>query len=70
MRCRFVDIPVSDFKVSHLQEHPNLHVHGSPTVHFVQSDGEDLCVSKLLVSVLYVLGITEEAIMLDKYGKS
>ncbi len=70
MRCGFVDIPVGDFKVSHLQEHPNLHVHGSPTVHFMQSDGEDLCVSKLLARVLYVLGFMEEAIMVDKYGKS
>jgi hypothetical protein len=34
MRCGFMDIPVGDFKVSHLQEHPNLHVHGLPRVHF------------------------------------
>jgi hypothetical protein len=26
----FVDIPVGNFKVSHLSEHPNLHVHGAP----------------------------------------
>ena len=51
MRCGFVDIPVGDFKVFHLQEHPNLHVHGLPTVHFVQSDGEELSVSKSLASV-------------------
>ena len=70
MRRRFVDIPVGDFKVSHLQDQPNLHVHGSLTVHFVQSDGEDLCVLKSLASVLYVLGFTEEAIMLDNHGKS
>ncbi len=70
MRCGFMDIPVGDFKVSHLQEHPDLHVHGLPTVHFMQSDGEDLCVSMSLASVLFVLGFTEEAIMVDKYGKS
>ena len=70
MRCGFVDIPVGDFKLSHLQEHPNLHVHGLPTVRFVQSHGEDLCVSKLLASVFHVLGFTEEALMVDKYGKS
>ena len=53
-----------------MQEHPNLHVHGLPTVHFVQSDGEGLCVSRLLPSILHVLGFTEEALMVDKYGKS
>ncbi len=63
MRCGFMDIPVGDFKVSHMQEHPNLHVHCLPTGHFVQFDGEDLCVSKLLASILYVLGFTEEAII-------
>ena len=26
----FIDIPVSDFKVSHLSEHPSLHVHDAP----------------------------------------
>ncbi|MFN9983215.1 MAG: hypothetical protein ACK53Y_25025, partial [bacterium] len=30
MKKGFVDIPVGDFKVSHLSEHPNLHVHGAP----------------------------------------
>jgi hypothetical protein len=68
-RCGFVDIPVGDSKVSYLQEHPNIHVHGLPTVHFVQSDGEDLCVSNLLASILHVLGFTKEAIMVDKMGK-
>jgi hypothetical protein len=51
------------FKVFHVQEHPNLHVRGLPSGHFVQSDGEDLCVSN---SFLYVLGFTEEAIMVEK----
>jgi hypothetical protein len=70
MRCGFVDIPVGDLKISYMQEHPNLHFYGLPTVQFVQSDDEDLCVSKSLVSVLYVLGFTKEAIMMDTYRKS
>ena len=46
----FVDIPVGDYKVSHLSKHPNLHVHGAPRVCFSQTDGQDLCVSKSLAS--------------------
>jgi hypothetical protein len=34
MKKGFVDIPVGDFKVSHLSEHPSLHVHGAPRVCF------------------------------------
>ena len=70
LRCGFVDIPVGDFKVSHLQEHPNLQVHGAPRVHFVQSDGEDLCVAKSLASALYALDFTEEATRLNDYGET
>ena len=46
MKKGFVDIPVGrDFKVSHLSEHPSLHVHGAPRVRFPQTDGQDLCIS-------------------------
>ncbi len=45
LRCGFVDIPVGDFKESHLHNHPNLMVPEAPSVHFVQLEGEDLCVS-------------------------
>ena len=31
--------------------------------------GEDLCVSKSLASVLHIIGFTEEAVQLDKYGR-
>ena len=51
----FVDIPVGDYKVSHLSEHPNLHVHGAPRVRFPQTDRQDLCVSKSLASALDAL---------------
>jgi hypothetical protein len=68
MRSGFVDIPVGGFKLSHLQEHPNLHVHGSPAVHFVQSDGE-LCVSKLLASVLHVLVRISRQVKISDIGK-
>jgi hypothetical protein len=32
----FVDIPMGDFKVSHLSEDPSLHVHGAPRLCFSQ----------------------------------
>ena len=66
----FVDIPVGDFKVSCLSEHPSLHVHGAPKVNFPQSDGQDLCVSKSLASALYALGFHEEASKIDAFGMS
>ena len=65
----FVDIPVGDFKISHLNQHPELIRQDAPQVHFTQSDGEDLCVSKSLASVLHLIGFTEEAVQLDKYGR-
>ena len=42
----WVDVPVGDYKPSHLHEHPNLKVIGAPRVNFNQSNGKDLCVSK------------------------
>ena len=68
MRCGFVDIPVGDFKISHLEQHPELIRTGAPLIQFTQSDGEDLCVSKSLASVLHNIGFTVEAEMLDNYG--
>ena len=50
----FVDIPVGIF-LSNLHEYPNLIAPNAPVVHFGQSDGQDLCVSKLLASVLHAL---------------
>ena len=67
-----MDIPVGDFKASHLQQHPHLQTSkNAPKVHFVQSDGDDLCVSKLLASALYVLDdFKEEATRLNEYGET
>ncbi len=70
MKKGFVDIPVGDFKVSHLSEHPSLHVHGAPRVSFPQTDGQDLCVSKSLPSAVYLLGFQEEAFCIEVYGIS
>jgi hypothetical protein len=70
LRCGFVDIPVGDFKASHLQQHPNWHVQNAPKVHFVQIDGDDLCVSKLLAIALYSLdNFKEEDTRLNEYGE-
>ena len=70
MHHGFVDIPVGDFKVSHVQQHPNLVVNDAPSLRFRQSDGEDLCVSKALASVLHILGFTEQAQLINQYGKT
>ncbi len=68
MRCGFVDIRVGDFKVSHLQENPNLHVLGSLKCILCSLMVKSLCFK--VVGHLYALGFAEEAIMVDKYGKS
>jgi hypothetical protein len=65
----WVDIPVGDYKPSHLHKHPNLKVIGAPKVHFNQSDGKDLCVSKSLASALYSIGFTKEAVEVDSFGE-
>jgi hypothetical protein len=52
----FVDVPVGDFKPSHLNEHPNLKRVGAQRVHINQTGGKDLCVSKLLASALFAIG--------------
>ena len=70
LRSGFVDIPVGDFKVSHLNEHPNLLHCEAPHLQFVQSEGEDLCVSKSLASALYVIGFVDEAISINHYGET
>lgn len=70
LRCGFVDIPVGDFKESHLHEHPNLLVTEAPRVQFVQSEGEDLCVSKSLASALHAIGFVKVAESLNQYGES
>ncbi len=61
----WVDVPVGDYKPSHLHEHPNLKVIGAPRVNFNQSNGKDLCVSKSLALTLYSIGFTKEAVEVD-----
>ena len=70
LRGGFVNIPVGDFKVSHLDEHPNLRVPDAPRVLFVQSEGEDLCVSKSLASALDAIGFVSEAASINQYGEN
>ena len=65
----FVDVPVGDFKPSHLNKHPNLKRVGAPRVHFNQTDGRDFCVSKLLASALFAIGFKKEAAALDSFGE-
>ncbi len=56
----FVDVPVGDFKPSHLNEHPNLKRVGA---------GKDLCVSKSLDYALFAIGFEEEAAAIDFFGE-
>jgi hypothetical protein len=70
VKIGFVDIPVVDFKVSHLSKHPGLHVHGTPRIRFSQTDGQDLCVSKSLALALHLLGFQEEAFRIKASGIS
>ena len=65
----FVDIHVGNFKLSNLQEYPNLIVPNAPMVHFRQSDGQDLCVSKSLASVLHALQFESAASAVNDYGE-
>jgi hypothetical protein len=65
----WVDVPVGDYKLSHLHEHPNLKVIGAPKVNFNQSHGKDLCVSKSLASALYSIGFIKEAVEVDSFGE-
>jgi hypothetical protein len=65
----FVDVPVGDYKPSHLHHHPNLQCYGAPAVHFNQADGKDLCVSKALASALFSLGFCDEASTIDNFGE-
>ena len=70
LRCGFVDIPVGEFKDSHLHEYPKLLVPEAPHVHFVQSEGEDLCVSKSLASALHAIGFDNAAESINHYDES
>lgn len=65
----YVDVPVGDYKPSHLHEHPDLQCLSAPKVHFNQTDGKDLCVSKSLSSALYAIGFHEEASKIDRFGE-
>jgi hypothetical protein len=70
LRSGFVDISVDDFKESHLHNYPNLMVPEAPLVRFVQSEGEDLCVSKSLASALYAIAFEGAAEAINHYGES
>ena len=65
----FVDIPVGDFKLSNLDEHPNLVVPNAQVLRYRQSDGQDLCVSKSLASVLHALQFESVATAVNESGE-
>jgi hypothetical protein len=64
----FWDVPVGDYKESHLFRYPHLIVRGAPKIKYQQKDEMNLCVPNALASVLHELGFTEEAITIHEYG--
>ena len=65
----FVDIPIGDYKPSRLHLHPHLKLIGAPAIRYMQSEGNDLCVSKSLASALFALGWHDEAQRINKFGE-
>ena len=68
---KFVDVPVGDCKASHLHRYPHLFRLSAlaPTIKYVQSNNEDLCVSNSLVSALFNIGFRAQAEEIVKFGK-
>ena len=68
---KFVDVPVGDCKVSHLHMYPHLQRSSleAPTIKFVQSNEEDLCVSNSLASALFNIGFRKQAEEIVKFGQ-
>ncbi|KAI2493666.1 hypothetical protein MHU86_20881 [Fragilaria crotonensis] len=64
----FVDVPVGDYKPSHLHHHPNLQCYGAPAVHFNQADGKDLCVEGPCFSFVFAR-FCDEASTIDNFGE-
>ena len=64
----FADVPVGDYRESHLARNGHLVVAGAPKVKYHQSEGMHLCVPNALASVLYVLGFDGEAEEIHGYG--
>ena len=64
----FIDVPVGDFKESHLFKFPELIKKDAPRLRYIQSEGQDLCVSKAFASILHHLGFTDSARQVDEYG--
>ena len=64
----FVDIPIGDYKPSRLHQNLHLKVIGAPAIRYMQSDGNDRCVSKSLASALFALGWHDKAQLIDTFG--
>jgi hypothetical protein len=60
----FVDVPVGDYKPSHLHNHPNLQCVGAPKVHFNQTDGKDCVCQSLLPQPCLQLAFTRRHLSL------
>jgi hypothetical protein len=69
MNRGFVDIPVGDFKASRLHEYPTLQPDVSLPIHYMQSEGKDLCVSKSLASAFHALGWYEQSSRINEFGE-
>jgi hypothetical protein len=65
----YVNVPVGDYKPSHLHDHPNLQSSGALDIHINQNNGKDFCFSKALASPLYAIGFQEEPTSIDSFGE-
>ena len=68
MKKGFVDIPVGNYKASHLTDLVDLHIHDAPTVKYRQSEGMTACVSFSLASAMFSAGYYQEAESIYKYA--
>lgn len=64
----FMEVPVGDYKKSHLVNHSILIVPGAPKIKFQQEEGMDVCVPNALASVLFDLGFYEQATQIYEFG--
>ena len=64
----YVEVPVGDYKESHLYRFPHLMLQHAPGIVYQQKGGMNLCIPNALASVLAVLGFETEARIIHEYG--
>ena len=65
----FVDVPVGDYKISRLHANSLSCVPGAPSAHYTQTEGKDLCISKLLASAFHAIGFKKMGSKINTFGE-